>query len=182
MKFHSFILSAAAAVSAVFLMGVASCEKVMENPEKFVTDEADKTPRYVITVHDQIKYKRAEILEVDVESFFGGTVCVNKNARLHSRDIMKIDLIPRPSSPEFFDLKLTLSPRGQKIWSTFAITRLESEKFAFLIDGMFYRSFNPAFITEPEIKEVILEGPFDPATAKGIAINAARNYKIFNNE
>ena len=181
MKIKSVFLSLALAATAVFLMGTASCEKFMEDPEKYITEESDKTPRYVITLHDIVKYKRAEILEIDVDSFFGGTVCINKNSRLHSKDIMKIELVPRANNKEFFDLKLTLSPRGQKIWSTFAISNEDSDKLAVLIDGMYYRSFTPVFLTEPEVKEVVLQGPFDPATAKGIVINAERNYKIFNN-
>ncbi|OQA84635.1 MAG: hypothetical protein BWY31_02317 [Lentisphaerae bacterium ADurb.Bin242] len=182
MKIHSIFPSVAVALTAVFLMGASSCEKFMENPEKYITEESDKTPRYVITIHDIVKYKRADILEMDVDSFFGGTVCINKNARLHSRDIMKVELVPRPNNREFFDLKLTLSPRGQKIWSTFAISNADSDKLAFLIDGMYYRSFTPVFLTEPEVKDVVLQGPFDPATAKGITINAERNYKIYNNQ
>ena len=165
---------------AVLISGASSCEKWMEDPEKALQEETDKTPRYVLTIHEIIKYKRAEMVEMDVDSFFGGTVCVNKNPFLHSRDISKIEMVPRPGNTDFFDLNITLTERGKLLWSAMSVSRAENKKMGILIDGMYYRSINPPMLTDNEITTVYLEGPFDPATAKGITVNSERNYKIFN--
>ena len=165
---------------AVLGSGVSSCEKFLEDPEKAFEQETDKTPRYVLTVHELIKYKRADMVETDVDSFFGGTVCVNKNPHIHSRDITKIEMVPRPGNADFFDLKIYLTERGRMLWSAMSVTVAEKKKLGILIDGMYYRSINPPMLTTNEVEYVYLEGPFDPATAKGITTNAERNYKIFN--
>ena len=165
---------------AVLLSGASSCEEFMENPDKAFEDAADQTPRFVVTIHDVIKYKRAELVEKDVDCFFGGTICVNKNPFIHSRDIQKVEMIPRPGNPDFFDLKLTLTTRGKMLWSALAVARAEKKKLGILIDGMYYREVHPPMLTDVEVETVMLEGPFDPANAKGIVTNAERNYKIFN--
>lgn len=167
---------------AILLTGASSCERFLEDPEKFIAAETDKTPHYVVTIHEIIAYPRGNMLELNVDSFFGGSVCVNRNHFLHSRDIQKIEMTPRPGNPDFFDLKITLSQRGRKLWSALAVVRAENKQTAFLIDGMYYRSIEPVMITDPETAVVLLEGPFDPATAKGLTANAERNYRIFNNK
>jgi len=115
-----------------------------------------------------------------VDSFFGGTVCVNKNPYIHSRDITKIEMVPRPGNTDFYDLKIFLNARGRMLWSAMAVTQAEKKKIGILIDGLYYRSINPPMLTDNEVESVYLEGPFDPATAKGITTNAERNHKIFN--
>ena len=167
---------------AVLVSGVSSCEKFMEDPEKAFEEETDKTPRYVVTLHEIIKYKRADMIEMDVDCFFGGTICVNKNAQIHSRDIIKIEMVPRPGNTEFFDLKITLTERGKMLWGALSVLRSENKKVGILIDGMYYRSVNPPILTSQMADTIYLEGPFDPANAKGIADNSERNYKIFNDK
>ena len=180
MKVRSAVVVLCLMTVAVFVTGISSCEKFMEDPEKVLMEETDKTPHYVVTIHEIIKYKRADMLEMDVDCFFGGTICVNKNAQIHSRDISKIEMVPRPGNTEFFDLKITLTERGKMLWSALAVLRAENKKVGLLIDGMYYRSINPPMLTDAEVKTVYLEGPFDPATAKGIVSNSERNFKIFN--
>ena len=165
---------------AVLVSGISSCEKFMEDPEKAFQEETDKTPRYVLTIHELIKYKRADMIETDVDSFFGGTVCVNKNPFIHSRDITKIEMVPRPGNTDFYDLKISLTNRGRMLWSAMAVTQADKKKIGILIDGMYYRSINPPMLTDTQVESIYLEGPFDPATAKGITTNAERNHKIFN--
>lgn len=186
-KMKKISLLSLTAVVCTLLCGASSCEKFLENPEKVLLAGTDRTPRYVVTIHEVIKYRRAGELEQEIDSFFGGTVCVNKNYFLHSRDIQKIELVPRAGNPEFFNLKITLSSRGQKIWSAMAVSRMENKRFCFVIDGMFYRNIVPMVLTDPvsndmlgEVLTVMIDGPFDPATGKGLQINSERNYKIFN--
>ena len=177
-----FSIFAAGAV-ALFLTGATSCEEVLNNPDAYFDNEIDQTPSYVISLHDIIKYRRGDMMEKEVDAFAGGTVCVNKNSYLHSRDIMKIGMVQRKSDPEFFDLVITLTERGQRIWSALSVNmraKGSSSELAFIIDGMYYRSFKPELITDNETMVVTIEGPFDPATANGLVKNAERNYKIFN--
>lgn len=183
MKLSCVFSAAAAGVAAIFLMGASSCEEALANPDKFFNEEVDQTPSYVVSIHDMIKYQRGDMMEKELESFSGGTVCVNKNSYLHSRDIMKIGMVQRKSNPEFFDLIITLTDRGQKIWSALSVNmraKGSSSELAFVIDGMYYRSFKPELLTDNETIIVTVEGPFDPATAKGLVKNSERNYKIFN--
>ncbi|MBO4630576.1 MAG: hypothetical protein J5858_01500 [Lentisphaeria bacterium] len=180
MNFKSFTVVFALLAVVVLMTGMSSCEKFLEDPEKAFQEETDKTPRYVLTIHEIIKYKRAEMVEMDVDSFFGGTVCVNKNPFIHSRDIEKIEMVPRPGNTDFYDLNITLNDRGKLLWSAMSVTRADNKKMGILIDGMYYRAVNPPMLTDNEVKTVYLEGPFDPATAKGITTNAERNFKIFN--
>ena len=182
MKVRSAVAVLGLMTVAVFVTGISSCEKFMEDPEKVLMEETDKTPHYVVTIHEIIKYKRADMLEMDVDCFFGGTICVNKNPQIHSRDISKIEMVPRPGNTEFFDLKITLTDRGKMLWSALAVLRAENKKVGLLIDGMYYRSINPPMLTDQMTDTVYLEGPFDPANAKGIVENSERNYKIFNDK
>ena len=182
MRIRSAAVALSLMTAAVLVSGIGSCEKFLEDPEKALMEETDKTPHYVITIHEIIKYKRAEMLEMDVDCFFGGTICINKNAQIHSRDISKIEMVPRPGNTEFFDLKLTLTERGKMLWSALAILRAENKKVGILIDGMYYRSINPPMLTDQTADTIYLEGPFDPANAKGIVENSERNYKIFNDK
>ena len=182
MRIRSAAVALSLMTAAVLVSGMGSCEKFLEDPEKALMEETDKTPHYVITIHEIIKYKRAEMLEMDVDCFFGGTICINKNAQIHSRDISKIEMVPRPGNTEFFDLKLTLTERGKMLWSALAILRAENKKVGILIDGMYYRSINPPMLTDQTADTIYLEGPFDPANAKGIVENSERNYKIFNDK
>lgn len=118
----------AAGVAAIFLMGASSCEKRLPTRQVF-HEEVDQTPSYVVSIHDMIKYQRGDMMEKELESFSGGTVCVNKNSYLHSRDIMKIGMVQRKSDPEFFDLIITLTDRGQKIWSALSVNMQRKREF-----------------------------------------------------
>ncbi len=182
MRVKSFAVVLGLMTVAVLVSGVSSCEKFLEDPEQALEEETDKTPRYVVTVHEIIKYKRGGMLEKDVDCFFGGTICVNKNPQIHSRDISKIEMVPRPGNTDFFDLKITLTDRGKMLWSALAVLRAEKKKVGFLIDGMYYRSINPPMLTDQSAESIYLEGPFDPANAKGVVNNSERNYKIFNDK
>ncbi len=183
MKLKRMFSAVAAGAAAIFLMGASSCEEMLADPDKYFNDEVDQTPSYVVSIHDIIKYQRGDMMEKEVESFAGGTVCVNKNSYLHSRDFVKIGMVQRKNDPDFFDLIITLSDRGQKIWSALSVNmraKGSSSELAFVIDGMYYRSFKPELLTDNETMIVTVEGPFDPATANGLVKNSERNYKIFN--
>ena len=170
------------AFAGLFLMGSegTGCQ-FLDDPDAFLDGESSIQPKYVISVHEIVKYPRGIDLEQEVDSFFGKSICVNKNYFLHSKDISNIEVIKRVDNPDFYDLRLTLAPRGVKMWSAFAVlTRVDRKEMALLIDGIHYRTFTPAILLDPEVNVVMLEGPFDPATASGLMKNAKINFSKWN--
>lgn len=178
MKLKNFIIAAVASFSAVMLMGASSCESVMD-PSK-PSDVADTTPKTVISVHDIVKYRRAELNEIEVTSYFGDPICVNKNPGLHSKYITKVEAVPRKEDPGFYNLVLTLNDGGLKRWIGLSVLN-KGKEVAFLVDGVYYRSFKPMMLDDDKKVSVIIQGPFDEYTTKSICNNAERNYKLFNN-
>ncbi len=168
----------------LFLMGSEGTGCLfLDDPEAFLDGESSKEAKYVVSVHEVVKYRRGSDFEQDVDSFFGKSICVNRNYFLHSKDIMEVEAVRRTDNPDFYDLRLTLSPRGMKLWSAFSVTtRVDRKEMAFLVDGMYYRSFKPAILLDPEAATVTVEGPFDPATVSGILKYARTNYRKWNDK
>lgn len=172
------------ALTGIFLMGSegTGCQ-FLDDPEAFLDGESSIEPKYVISVHEIVKYPRGSDFERDVDSFFGKKVCVNSNYFLHSKDISEIEAVKRVDNPDFYNLRLTLTSRGVKMWSAFAVlTRVDRKELALLIDGIYYRSFSPAVLLDPEANVVTLEGPFDPATVSGLLKHAKTNYRKWNDK
>ena len=142
-------------------------------------------PEYVIAVPRSVRYRCGEELERMIDTFSGGKVCVNTNHFLHSRNIKKIELLPRPNDPGFYDLVLHLDKRGQMLWSSIAI-QYRGEKLGLVVDGVFYRAFLPNIPDPDDIDSktgsvtVLLQGPVDQATANSIAKFSEKNYRHFN--
>ena len=142
-------------------------------------------PEYVISVHRIIRFRRGEELEREIDTFSGGVVCVNVNPFLHSRNIKKVELLPRKGDEGFFDLVLHLDKRGQMLWSSIAI-QYRGEKLGLVVDGVYYRAFLPNIPNPDDIDKktgsvtVLLEGPVDQATATSIAKFSEKNFRYFN--
>lgn len=168
----------------LFLMGSEGTGCLfLDDPEAFLDGESSKEAKYVISVHEIVKYRRGSDFEQMVDSFFGKSICVNRNYFLHSKDIVAVEAVRRTDNPDFYDLRLTLSSRGMKLWSAFSVTtRVDRKEMAFLVDGMYYRSFKPAILLDPEVAFVTVEGPFDPATVSGILKYAKTNYRKWNDK
>ena len=168
----------------LFLMGSEGTGCLfLDDPEAFLDGESSKEAKYVISVHEIVKYRRGSDFEQNVDSFFGKSICVNRNYFLHSKDIVAVEAVRRTDNPDFYDLRLTLSSRGMKLWSAFSVTtRVDRKEMAFLVDGMYYRSFKPSILLDPEVAFVTVEGPFDPATVSGILKYAKSNYRKWNDK
>ncbi|MBP5182519.1 MAG: hypothetical protein J6331_05770 [Lentisphaeria bacterium] len=169
---------------AALLMGAegTGCQ-FLDNPEEFLDGEASAGAKFVLSVHEIVKYPRGGELEQEVDSYFGKSVVVNRSYYLHSKDIADIEVVKRLDNGDFYDLKLTLSPRGVKMWSAFAVlTRVDGKDLALLIDGIYYRPFKPSILLDAESNVVTVEGPFDPATASGLMKNAKRNFRKWNDK
>lgn len=179
--FIASISRAALTLSSVSLLGLlCSCElmdSISESAKE--SEKPEETAEYVISVHEIIKYPKATMLEKEIPSFGGTTVWVNTNPFLHSRNIMKVDIVEERDKPGFFDLKLTLDRRGRMMWTNLAVN-FKGEKLACVIDGVFYRSFSPEQLDDDLDTEVMIQGPFDKATAMAIQKFSEKDYQIFN--
>ena len=51
-----------------------------------------------------------------------------------------------------------------------------------MIDGYFYRAFRPRLLMEENDLTVIIDGPFDQATAKSLEYHSEFNYIKLNNK
>ena len=171
-----------AAASILFAGAGCDLDEAIENLEESINPGE---PEYVLSVHRIIRYRRGEELEREIDTFSGGVVCVNVNSFLHSRNIKKIDLGARPDDPGFYDLVLHLDRRGQMLWSSIAV-QFKGEKMGVVIDGVFYRAFMPTIPNPNDIDQktgdvtVLMEGPFDQATATSLAKHSEKNYKAMN--
>ena len=56
----------------------------------------------------------------------------------------------------------------------------QRNQLAFVIDGMFYRSFQPRLIYDDVTDEIIIDGPFDKATALEIQNQSQKNHRKAN--
>ena len=104
---------------------------------------------------------------------------INRLPLLFSKEIMSITAIPRVSDPDFYDLRVKLTSRGRKMWIGLSVPN-QKTNLAFVIDGMYYRSFRPRMIYDDVTDEIIIDGPFDKATALEVQNNAEKNYKKAN--
>jgi len=73
-------------------------------------------------------------------------------------------MVPRGNDPDMYDLLLTLSDRGRKMWIALSVAN-KNTQLAFAVDGMIYRKFVPRLLYDDTTFEILVDGPFDPATA-----------------
>ena len=88
-------------------------------------------------------------------------------------------MIERKDQKDFYDLTVNLSRRGKMRWMNMVVNFRHSE-IAIMLDGSYYKSFTPEVITDEDTEWVIIPGPFDPVTAKGIVKYAEKNYDYYN--
>jgi hypothetical protein len=136
-------------------------------------------PKYAMTFHQVVEYPRAENIEKEITTFDGKKLYINSNFFCSSREVMRAKMIERKDQKDFYDLALNLSRRGKMRWMNMVVNFQHSD-IAIMLDGMYYRSFTPEVITDEDTEWVLLPGPFDPVTAKGIVKYAEKNYDYYN--
>ena len=141
-------------------------------------------PKNEITINQIVKYPRARKIEREIGTFSGRTIWININSFIHSNVIRKIELIPRSPKNKFFDLKLFMNRRGRLRWMQLS-AGFKNEPLAFVIDGIFYRSFIPKpmvgkYDNDDNTTYVVIEGPFDKGTAEALVASAPDNFTYFN--
>ena len=93
---------------------------------------------------------------------------------LDSSEIKNITYVPIPGDQGFYNLRFDLTDRGHKLWINLSVQH-KGTQLAFVIDGTVYRGFVPRQIADDALS-VIVDGPFDQATALALQNNAKYNY------
>ena len=165
--------------TAVFFCGAGaqSCDADtidhMLDPENL--DMSDKPLEGIIEIQEIIRLRRGTEKEVMGPTMFGDDLCLNKTILLDSADIKSVKAIPIEKMPPYYSLELKLSERGRRHWIGLSLPN-RATHVAFIIDGIVYRTFVPRLFYDDVTESIIVDGPFDPATAKKLESNSARNY------
>ena len=145
----------------------------MFDPEHL--DMSDRPLEGIIEIQEIITLRRGTDKEVMAPTMFGDDICLNKAILLDSADVKAIKAIPIEKQPPYCSLELKLTDRGRRHWIGLSLPN-KSTHVAFIIDGIVYRTFVPRLLYDDVTDSVIVDGPFDPATAKKLESNAARNH------
>ena len=169
--------------SAVFCCGAGggSCtaedvDRVFD-PENF--DSSNRPLEGLIEIQEIIRLRRGAEKEVMAPSMFGDDICLNNTVLLGSVDIKKVKAIPIEKLPPYYSLELKLTDRGRRRWIGLSLPN-KATHVAFVIDGLVYRTFVPRLLYDDVTDSIIVDGPFDPATAKFLESNSSRNYFRLN--
>ena len=174
------IMPAAAVCAAILCMGTEKCdpEEANDKLDELLQVETEP-PKGAISIHEIVKYPRADETEQKIPSYFGGDVTIRRLPLLFYKEVESITAIQRASEPGFYDLKLKMTSRGRKMWIGLSVPN-QRTPLAFVVDGMYYRSFKPRMIYDDTTDEVIVDGPFDQATALEIQNNSSKNHRKAN--
>ena len=165
--------------SAIFCCGAGgqSCtaedvDRVFD-PENF--DTSNRPLEGIIEVQEIIQLRRGTEKEIMAPTMFGDDICLNKTILLDSADVKEIKAIPIEKHPPYCSLELKLTDRGRRHWIGLSLPN-RATHVAFIIDGIVYRTFVPRLLYDDVTTSIVVDGPFDPATAKKLEDNSARNY------
>ena len=174
--FRKLLVPAALLCSVIFCCGYHSCDSeevdLYMDPDNW--EEMQLPPKNVVSIHEVIRKKNGDSIERTVASYFGGDVTINSIQLLDSSEIKYIQPIPIPGDQGFYNLRFDLTDRGHKLWINLSVQH-KGTQLAFVIDGTVYRGFVPRQIADDALS-VIVDGPFDQATALALQNNAKYNY------
>ena len=175
----SYFAFASALFAAVLLCGAGgqSCDadeidRVFD-PENF--DTSSRPLEGVIEIREIILLRRGTDKEEMVPTMFSNDICLNTNILLRTADVKEIRAIPIEKQKPYYSLELKLTERGKRHWIGLSLPN-KGKHVAFLIDGIVYRTFVPRMLYDDVTDSIIIDGPFDPVTAKKLESNSARNY------
>lgn len=169
--------------AAVFCCGAGaqscSAEDIdrMFDPENL--DTSDRPLEGLIEIQEIIHLRRGTEKEIMAPTMFGDDICLNKTILLDSADVKEIKAIPLEKQPPYCSLELKLTDRGRRHWIGLSLPN-KATHIAFIIDGIVYRTFVPRLLYDDVTTSVIVDGPFDPATAKRLEENSERNFFRLN--
>ncbi len=180
MKLQKFALLAVLMSGMIFFCG---CEIFKEALSESYTSEDpssdDYDTRFNIGIFQVVKYPRATMLEREVDTGNGETVCVNTNALFSSKRIRKARAIPRPGNPDVYDLEFQLDRMGKTQWMMLHGTS-RGEEVVMMVDDRFAGAFLPESLNDGRKDWVTLRVGVDAYTARGIVKFATKNYEFYN--
>ena len=166
-------------LAAVLLCGAGgqSCsaddiDRVFD-PENF--DSSDRPLEGTIEIREIIRLRRGTDKEEWAPAMFGDDICLSTAILLRPADVKEIKAIPIEKQKPYYSLELKLTDRGKRHWIGLSLPN-KGKHVAFLIDGLVYRTFVPRMLYDDVTDSIIVDGPFDPATAKKLESNSARNF------
>ncbi len=163
----------------LLLSGICGCEtfKMAETEDDSF---APYEPRYVLSVHDVVKYPRGlNNLERKARSFDGTELYYNANQLLSSENIEEVKVVPVPNKPERCRILMKLNRRGRLNWQM-AYQRAKTQRMVILLDGELLGDFQPVTAMNPEQEWFELTYEFDSVVADGIAKYAPQNYEYYH--
>ena len=161
------------AIASCFIL--SSCE-VLE--DTFNINIRPYEPKYVISIHNFIRYPRGLDIEKTLMTIDGKKVIVNRNALIDSSMIMDAVALQREDDPHSYDISLKLNQTALKIWIQLSYDNLSNH--AILLDGHYHGVFKPDSGHDEDTEWVTLRGPFTEVFANGIEKFAKRNYRELN--
>ena len=177
LKYYFFCLMPTLAL-ALFL---SSCETLDTNKKaKEAEIDAEMLPKWTISINEIVKYPRALQGEKEVPTFSGRTIWTRKHYELNSKSIISITMVPSREKSGYFNLNVKLNRHGSLV-----AMRLSNDAthapWAFLIDGVYYRSveFNEPPLVE-DYSEILIKGPFDKSLASFLQRYSEPNYVHFH--
>ena len=175
--FRRLLAPAVLICSAIFCCGYHSCDKeeihLYFDPDSW--EEMQLPPKYVVSIHEVIRPARGDSVERTVASYFGGDVTIHSMQLIDSSEIKYIQPVPIQGDQGFYNLRFDLTDRGRMLWINLSVQH-KGTQLAFVIDGTVYRGFVPRQLEDDTATTVIVDGPFDQATAMAIQNNAKYNY------
>ena len=149
----------------------------MLDPENL--DMSNRPLEGVVSIREIITMRRGTDKEVMFPAMYCDDLCLNRAVLLDSSDILGIKAIPIDKQPPYYSLELKLSDRGKRHWIGLSLPN-KGNHVAFIIDGVVYRTFVPRLFYDDVSTSIIVDGPFDPTTAKKLESNASRNHFRLN--
>lgn len=158
---------------------LSSCE-TFEIDKINNNDEIGELPKWTISINEIVKYPRAMNSEKEVLTFSGRTVWVRKHYELNSKSIESITKIPSKSKPGYYNLKVKLNRHGSMVAMRLS-NDIPHQPWAFLVDGVYYRSveFNSTPFKE-DYSEILIKGPFDKSLSYFLEKYSKLNYEFFH--
>ena len=182
MKRHKFIFMAALICAASLFSG---CEIFREALQESYSSEdpnsEDYDTKFNIGVFEIVKYPRASVLEKEITTPDGGTLCINTNALFSSKRIRQARAIPRPGNPDVYDLEFRIDRMGKTQWMVLNGSARKNP-VALVVDDRCVGTFVPEDFTNGKEDWVKLHIGVDAYTAKGIVKFAKKNYEFYNPE
>ena len=165
--------------TAVFCCGAGgqscSAEQIDHAFDPENLDMSSRPLEGIIEIQEIRTLRRGTDKDIMAPTKFGDDICLNKAILLDSADVKSIKAIPIEKQPPYYSLELKLTDRGRRHWIGLSLPN-RATHVAFIVDGIVYRTFVPRLLYDDVTDYIIVDGPFDPATAKKLESNSARNY------